>query len=202
MPTLIADKRGKELEAKYKKTYSVLQQALQKMAYDQGQDITKENFGNPTQFLDVFRTYFIQYVPCTNSRCDGLSVTQSGQRLNKVYKTYNGKSTIDVSYFDDTSSIIADGIEIMTNGDYQTYGINLTIDINGFRAKPNKWGQDLFTFQMVNGKLVPMGGDGTVYYGQELTPELYCNTTITNARNGLTCAAKALSDANYFKNLP
>ena len=202
LPALINDKQNKELEAKYKKVYSVMQQALLKMSYDEGQEITKENYNSPTKFLNIYRKYFIQYIPCSKGRCDGYSVAESGQNLSKIYKTFNGKASIDSSYFDDTNTVIADGIEIMTNGDYITYGINLTVDINGHKTKPNKWGYDLFTFQMVKGKLVPMGGDGTVYYNQNLTPDLYCNKNNSSSRNGLTCAAKALSDTNYFKNLP
>ncbi len=202
MPSLIQDKQNKELEAKFKKVYSVMQQALVKMSFDEGQAVTYENYKSPIAFLNIYRTYFIQYIPCTKGRCDGYSVSESGQNISKIYKTFNGKSSIDSSYFDDTNTIIADGIEILTNGDYRSYGINLTVDINGHKAKPNKWGYDLFTFQMVNGKLLPMGADNTNYYNQPLTPDLYCNKDISNSRNGLTCSSKALSEANYFKNLP
>ena len=71
-----------------------------------------------------------------------------------------------------------------------------TVDINGHK-KPNKWGHDLFTFQLMdNGKLTPMGAKGTDYYEQE------CSQTSSSGRNGIGCTYKALNDPNYFKSLP
>ena len=58
LPALINDKQNKELEAKYKKVYSVMQQALLKMSYDEGQEITKENYNSPTTFLIVISVPF------------------------------------------------------------------------------------------------------------------------------------------------
>ena len=94
LPALINDKQNKELEAKYKKVYSVMQQALLKMSYDEGQEITKENYNSPTTFLNIYRKYFIQYIPCSKVRCDGYSFDESGQNLTKIYKTFNGKAKI------------------------------------------------------------------------------------------------------------
>ena len=59
---------------------------------------------------------------------------------------------------------------------------------------------DLFTFQIMNdsGKLIPMGADGTVFTDLNT----YCSSTSTNAQNGIACTYKALTDKDYFNNLP
>jgi len=73
----------------------------------------------------------------------------------------------------------------------------ISVDVNGHNKKPNRWGHDLFTFQVMdNGKLLPMGAEGTAY------DERYCSTTSSNGYNGIGCTYKALTDKDYFKNLP
>jgi len=73
----------------------------------------------------------------------------------------------------------------------------ISVDVNGPNKKPNRWGHDLFTFQVMdNGKLLPMGAEGTAY------DESYCSKSSTNDRNGIGCTYRALTDKDYFKNLP
>lgn len=79
-------------------------------------------------------------------------------------------------------------------------GLLLTADINGPENGPNAWGHDLFTFEVLDNRLVPSGAKGT-HYDLESYPSL-CNETSTNNLNGIACTEKALSDPDYFKNLP
>ena len=74
----------------------------------------------------------------------------------------------------------------------------ITIDINGFQNKPNRWGAYLFTFMvMPDGKLLPMGGKDTKF-----SEDIYCSASSTNVYNGIGCTYKALTEKDYFKNLP
>lgn len=50
---------------------------------------------------------------------------------------------------------------------------------------------------MPNGKLMPMGAEGTNYPANR-----YCNENSLDGVNGIGCTYKALTDKNYFKNLP
>ena len=75
--------------------------------------------------------------------------------------------------------------------------ILISVDVNGIYKKPNRWGHDLFTFQIMDdGKLLPMGAEGTKYKSD------YCSLTSSDGSNGIGCTYKALTDKNYFKNLP
>jgi hypothetical protein len=71
------------------------------------------------------------------------------------------------------------------------------VDINGFKKGPNLWGHDLFTFYVppIQQILKPCG-----YH--EPTGDAVCNKDSTSPYNGLGCAQYALSDKDYFKNLP
>ncbi|MBO8431433.1 hypothetical protein IAC76_08610 [Spirochaetes bacterium] len=50
---------------------------------------------------------------------------------------------------------------------------------------------------MDNGKLLPMGAAGTQYNTND-----YCSSTSSGTTNGISCTYKALTDKNYFQNLP
>ncbi|MDE6138155.1 MAG: hypothetical protein K2F57_01640, partial [Candidatus Gastranaerophilales bacterium] len=78
------------------------------------------------------------------------------------------------------------------------------VDINGYKKKPNRWGVDLFTFQVIDGKVLAFGDKGTIYtYSsgtkEDVTVEKYCNINQSNRLNGLACAHLAKSDTSYFK---
>ena len=50
---------------------------------------------------------------------------------------------------------------------------------------------------MNNGKLMPMWVKGTEFLDEE-----YCSATSSSNRNGFGCTNKALTESEYWKNLP
>lgn len=200
IPALINDIQNKQLEAGLKKGYSTAQQALISLQADEG--IINSNYGTRS-FADKYINYFNGAINCgyvmgtTTTNTNTLCVTSK-----TYYKSYNGKANAYSPLLDDGQFVLPDG----TNYFIQNQGANpsdnlkgsllITIDVNGTK-KPNKWGHDLFTFQLMdNGKLTPMGAKGTDYYEQE------CSQTSSSGRNGIGCTYKALNDPNYFKSLP
>ena len=209
IPTLVANYRGNVLQTQTKKAYSILSQALQQMQYDTGQIPNHENYGseqgaNETgggKFMDTFRPYFLSFGNCKTRECitqsyndeDGTLV--SG--LTNKYRNYNNTSDVSTGRFDDGQMIMSDGMFLMVEN--YTAEILLTIDVNGLNNKPNRWGHDLFTFQIdeKSGKLLPMGAPNTKY-----SESSYCNTDSNSSFNGIGCTYKAITDKEYFKNLP
>ncbi len=118
------------------------------------------------------------------------------------YQIYSKKSVIHTHFLDDGQFILQDGVLVMgenptNNADA---GLLLTADINGLENGPNAWGHDLFTFEVLDNRLVPSGAKGT-HYDLESHPSL-CSETSASTLNGIACTEKALSDPDYFKNLP
>ena len=114
-----------------------------------------------------------------------------------VYKDLTNKYDTFTKFIDDGQFILHDGTMIMLN-DAANEPLLISFDVNGPYKKPNRYGQDLFTFQiMENGKLLPMGADGTWY-----TDENFCSTEKGDIKNGLTCAYRAVTEPDYFKKLP
>ena len=201
LPALVNRTQGKELEAKLQKTYSVLQQAKQRMDLDYGMTVTPQTHNTTTKFLPEFAKYFSKYVNCGENNCDVFERDSEGKLTSKHYKAYNMKTIANADWFDNGLYMMTDGMFLMSNDAYGTNSIVLTVDINGINKKPDAWGHDVFSFNIRNdGKVLPMGADGTMYPLSEY-PD-YCSPTSTNTYNGISCAYKALTDKDYFKNLP
>lgn len=108
------------------------------------------------------------------------------------------------NYFDDLILEFKDGRRLFIERPTQSSTYDefdnfwMTIDINGYKKKPNRLGIDLFTFMvMPNGKLLPMGNEETRFSEEE-----YCSINSTSNINGIGCTYKALTEKDYFKNLP
>lgn len=87
--------------------------------------------------------------------------------------------------------------ENATNNVNNIGSIYVSVDLNGYEGKPNRWGYDLFTFQFLDGELKTMGDKGTYF----ADVEQYCNSKVSNIHNGIACAQKAKEDSDYFKKL-
>ena len=209
VPTLVANYKGNVLQTQTKKAYSILSQALQQMQYDTGQIPNHANYGseqgvNETgggKFMDTFRPYFLSFGNCKTRGCVTQSYTddegQLQSMMTKTYRNYNNSNYVSTGLFDDGQMVMSDGMFLMVEN--YTSDILLTIDVNGVNNKPNRWGHDLFTFQIEeqSGKLLPMGAPGTKY-----SETAYCTANSSGTSNGIGCTYKAITDKEYFKNLP
>ena len=184
---VINDIKGKKLKAQLEKSYSILGQALSSAQNEFGDIINYNNHHH--DFRDTFIKQFANAYNCWDN--DTHTCLTSNTRPNE-YKTYNG-SELYTLRFDDGNFILQDGtFVIIENGDGR---LELTVDVNGKNNKPNRWGHDLFTFQIMDdGKLVPMGADGT-------RTDL-CDSKGLGSENGVGCTYRALTDKNYWKQLP
>ena len=114
---------------------------------------------------------------------------------NVYYRNFTDTADIPTNNFDDGQFILNNGMAVFIEDYMYRY---ISVDVNGYEKKPNRAGYDLFLFQIdADGNLLPMGADGTLHSASG-----YCSSSSNNSLNGFGCTAKALKDANYFKNLP
>lgn len=203
LPALITKKQTKELEVGLKKGYATVSTVLQMMAYEEGKVNSYSNYGYD-EFAPVFDKYLVSAKACPDEgSCflvvRGEDTDESGTNVGfdfADYKTYNKKAKVSGDYMDDGQFLLRNGMAIYIENNLNR--IFISIDVNGMYKKPNLWGHDLFTFQLLdNGKLLPMGADGTSFDEDD-----YCSTTSSSKQNGIACTNKALNDADYWKNLP
>lgn len=205
LPSLVNNNRNKQLETGLKKAYSTLSQALDMYQAKTGERLVVSDSSYWSWTKNVMMPYFINTKDCGMGSADAdTACIPNNEYLDEdkktaIYKTFNGKNDLKMRAMDDGQFIINDGMLILLNVQPETSELYISVDVNGFNKRPNKAGQDLFTFQIDSkGTLRPMGAPGTEYYNNEN----YCSTTSTSNENGLACTYKALTEKDYFKNLP
>ena len=205
LPTVINNSRNKQLEAGLKRSYSVIAQALDQYQAETGERITPEN-----QKTHTLKPILMKYFNTVQDCKDGTSSTacipnkayvpEEDRADVRAYKTYNGQSEINMAHFDDGQFVLNDGTLVLIDNDGVNVWLYISVDVNGYNKNPNKLGHDLFMFQINDkGTLLPMGVKGSRLYSDT---EEYCSSSASNALNGAGCTYKALTDKDYFKNLP
>ena len=203
LPTLINNSRNRELEAALKKNYSAIQQAFDMYQAKNGERLLPKNIGY-NKLKGVIMPYFKVIKDCgagheavsSDPECGMINSSNINNRKSN-YKNYNG-AILDPALFDDGQFILSDGsiifIENMADASFAVY---ISVDVNG-AIRPNQYGHDLFTFQLMNdGKILPMGSQETNYTDKNN----YCSQRSSYGINGIACTYYALTDKNYWKNL-
>ena len=204
IPGLMTAYKAHQLRTQYLKAYSIVQQLIRRIENDE--------IALDTNMLSQVKYYLTGATYCGYSKIilnhepddSPCFYAKSG-----LYKTYDGKKTISGGIMDDAQYVLPDGMNIIFEWDtlHYTDGTHcwIYVDINGYKNKPNRWGVDLFTFQVIDGKVLAFGDKGTVYTSasagskEEVTVEKYCNLNESHNLNGLACSYLAKSDASYFK---
>ena len=205
LPTLVNNNRNKQLETGLKRSYSVIGQALNMYQAETGERI-KQGDLTDSELKPILMKYMKTIKDCGDGANDNgtscIPNTGDEETNSKTYTTLNGK-TIYLTNFDDGQFILNDGsLVLLENTILETNGgkLFISVDVNGYKNRPNRLGQDLFMFQIdEKGVLRPMGAEGTAFYSKN---DAYCSATSSNKINGAGCTYKALTDTDYFKNLP
>ncbi len=208
LPSIVNNNQNKQLEAGLKKSYSTISQALDMYQAANGDRAKKSDFTvTGKAFKDAIMPYFKVMKDCGRG-----SFYQNGiciEEGNNPYKTFDGKNSFGMfaSYYEWGSFILADGSFIRIH-QYWGQPLYILVDVNGFGKKPNRAGFDLFVFELNDqGKLLPSGGPGsTLEESGSLWDGHVSNTCSSrynnNGANGYSCTYRALTDKDYWKNLP
>ncbi len=220
IPSVMAKYKHKELETRFKKSYSLVSQATADLAIEY-------NACNVEDANEIREHIFSKLKKIKNATIE----TQTNT-LNYSFKTYNMNDTNaqihpnclglghKANYI-----ITPDGavISFCTNA---TMGNLISIDTNGFKKKPNAYGHDLFFFIIgeSNCKLTPLsyqwrncieGEEGCTYgdgnwgeYGWKHTSGV-CSRISEASENGFVCTPYAVKNVcpddetkNYWDCLP
>ncbi len=202
IPILITNYKAHVLRSRFLKTYSLLSQVLKMAQEDDVYIVENVAYGSADryQLSGIFQRYLSGAIDCNNSKNNKLKSCIMITYGNKDdYK--NGYRTLTSSsvnlnnqgFFDDGQLLLQDGTLLFFNADSQMVGLH--IDVNGIQSPPNRWGYDLFTFQLIDGNLVPMGDYGTKYSDKNR----YCSLESKDKLNGIACTTLAKSNTDYFK---
>ena len=229
IPQAIAGRMAQQAKSQFDTAYAILQHAIADMAADgvelhQGQMIGVKQSSTTTTgtyantLYSKFKPYLKISVDCGADENANQKICPSPKFENNRYENYTADSCSEDGCNNVLNDIIKNGGFVLQNGmmvafsgDDKTMELFVTIDINGKSKLPNKWGYDVFTFQVLDGELVPVGAQGTKLYVSDesnessnygVEPEKFCDNNIgDNDHNGATCAYFALNDEEYFKKL-
>ena len=205
LPSLISNYQHKVLESQFNKAYSELSQVILKIHTDNGLELIPNNFSNKYKLSDCLKEYYHIIKDCGNVNintkgCIKLSPTEDDIWNMEIYKSYNGKS-INFGYLDDGVLITNNGTTILFEQGAQAASMGrflIGVDINGFTQKPNRFGHDVFVFEISpSGKLIPLGNPDAKWWGTGV-----CDAVSNSSINGYSCTYKAINEPDYFKNLP
>ncbi len=194
IPAVVRNYKATQYLNSLKSAYSTLSNAVNTMNAQEGIVASYDTYTD-NAFKPVFMKYLKVIKDCGTNGC---LTSDEGYNNTNEYRNYAKNNPAYVRLFDEGQFIMANGMFVAIQNTY-VVGIYITVDINGIAKGPNAWGHDLFTFQILkkNGRLVPMGAAETDNAG-----EARCSKTSTSNQNGLSCAYFALTDPDYFKNLP
>lgn len=193
IPSLIANYKAHQLRTQFLKSYSTIQQVFRQMQYDEI-SLDPDDYAHAS-YYKIFAKYLTGVTDCGN-----YGVSCFGKELRN--KNYNNiKNKWDGSF----SGLLDDGVLLLQDGSVYMFDncpwctdnppILINVDLNGFNSPPNRFGYDVFTFQLIDENIKTMGDIGTLYPDTEK----YCSLSSNGSLNGISCAAKARSDADYFK---
>ena len=199
LPALIQKQQNIAILTALKKSYSELQNVLNLIANEYGEDIldiVAET--DETELNKIFMSYFDNAKDCTDNSC------LKNRTLNYVTYTGNpiGSEQVPINvYFYKNRFITKDGRLFvfggrhkLSNGSEVYYGQLLSVDVNGPFNKPNAWGRDIFSFRIMKGQIKPCGGPVSC-------SNLYnynCNASEKGDYSGIGCTYYALTKKNFL----
>ncbi len=206
LPSVINNIQNRQLEAGFKKGYSVISQALDMYAAENEERISTLNSGSQAGILKLeFQKYLkVSFVADKLAAFYGTHCIVIGNKyifFTPEYTNFQGEKIKSIEDFNDDVIVLSDGMMLLfENGASWSHNrLYVSVDVNGFNKRPNRLGFDLFSFQIDDkGRLLPMGAKGTVYYDEN---DKYCSKSSNEDLNGIGCTYKAMSDSSYFKNL-
>ena len=200
IPGLINNYKAHRLHSQFLKSYSTVQQVFKQMEAD---DVSLSPKDYETgKFYQTFMRYLQAPFDCGTRK----GSTQAAKQIlpcypfndvTKTYKSLDGKATVQVNWFDDGQIAMQDGTLILFENYAEINQLWVSVDLNGFNNKPNRWGYDLFTFEFMDGELRTMGDKETKYNDSNR----YCNPKATGSMNGIACAHEAKTHSDYFKKI-
>lgn len=198
VPTIIQSYINRSLQVALKKEYSVIQEAFgMYQARNYGSRIKPSQIGSQ-ELKSLIMEFFGVIKDCGFGSNYNTTLEKPCVKNSEIiYKTLDGKNA-SMGYFDDGQFILKDGSMVFLEN-VIAGRVYISVDVNGYIKGPNIWGVDLFTFQLMSdGRILPMGAEGTDYADETS----YCSRRLNSSyTNGIACTEKALKDKNYFSDL-
>jgi len=195
IPTLLQNKQEQELKIAFKKTYSELAQATQRVIHDNGGTMVGIcPTSSPDCLKDKYEAYLNIIKSCISSQANGncwydndgsskyLSGNPKTDWSDNATLMLNNGSVVRISMYD----IECKSDKFSPKGDCGAF----IVDVNGLK-KPNIVGKDIFYIHLHKDGIAPWGN------ADDDTNNSSRSATCINKTTGFGCAALVLQDVDY-----
>ena len=207
LPQLVTGQKAAQARAQFNTAYSLLAKSIADMDAD-NVSVDPASYNVSQSLYKTLKGYQRVSIDCgdvhaqtkNTSVCIGFGFADSSTEQDN-YHIFNKHSNtkINIARLDDGAFVLNNGMLFAFENPTKGYKW-VTIDINGKSKMPNRWGWDLFTFELVKGDILPLGAPGTsAPYSTK--PHDYCNPAGESNENGITCGYFAASNEEYFNEL-
>lgn len=201
MPNLINAYKAHQLHSQFLKSYSLITQVAQSMRNEEiDYESLQAMYGDSYYWFGtykIFKQYTKYSIDCGTNTTETTHkyCSKKSTNIHKEYKTLFGNYKIDPDMISSGELILPDGTTLLFNRNS-----TVAIDLNGFANPPNRAGYDLFFFRYANGNYLPEGFAGTLFSVER--NNYACNISKDiQGLNGVSCAQKAATQNDYFKQI-
>lgn len=207
LPQLVIGHKSSIAKAQFETAHNLLVKTFADMEAD-GLDVSPTSFTASQSLYKKLKPYSRVVVDCGDFSSDKNSSVcvnygaknQSGAGDNYTTYPHGSKTKIYINRLDDGGFVLNNGMLVAFENPGGAGELWISVDINGKNKLPNKWGWDLFTFELTNKGLLPVGAPGTTKKYSNV-PLTYCNQSSKSQENGVTCGYYAVTDKDYFKKI-
>lgn len=184
IPTVSKKFRNYQLEQQFKKSYSMVSQAI----LNTKQELNLIGSGEFFKFCTTYNgSSYINTAECRDAFYKKLKITQIKNLYTKAPMNYSNTiaATFNSLGEPNPNYILADGTAILfkING----FNVYISVDINGPAKPPNRAGYDIFNFQLSNKDMINQNSYGGAYP---------CSKNSSEAINGFNCTQYAIKNIN------
>lgn len=204
LPQLVNGQKAATAQSQYNTAYSLIAKALTDMETDNISTMP-EDYMTAGEFYPEFKKYFKISIDCGKygTTNEEVCISTTSDDSKTPYKDLSGDKLAagEMDLFDDGAFVLNNSMLVMLeNNTNNPNGLLISVDINGKAKNPNRYGYDIFTFEVTKEGLLPLGAPGTTAKWSN-DPDKYCNRLGNITYNGATCAYFATTNQDYFKDI-
>ncbi len=194
IPTLVTNYQKKSTATQLKKTYALINQAVRMAEAENGE--LSGWYVPSRKSVDFFDTYIAPFLKYSKSLAPAGSLvyySPGGARERGLAIVRGGAAVYTL--LSGVQLIINNGVIIGNQANDSTH-LELMVDLNGYKTKPNKFGRDTFFITIITGKGVVLSylDDGEAYMRSKTRTQLKNGPSAYNyqcnkAGRGMWCGA-------------
>lgn len=206
IPSLMHNVQENEWHQAWKKEFSALAQAYERVKQDEGGDLSDcfgANVGVSAapliqkmgDYLNLLENCGLYY----NSVCGSKGSVILANGVDTPYKTLSGLDNVNPNNLFSVQYLLKDGANFYSRAwAYEDKQV-VWIDVNGFLKGPNVLGKDFYGALLTKDKIMPMGAQGSGVEDTCVNTSVSCNGGVSQIHHMTDCSGAGCSAEYLYK---